>query len=273
MRTLIHQSLHDFAMSKDVLRTISRHGQRLPRLVLSGGHRRSAATRPDEPHHGLAAEIFGKNTCYNQDDRCFPIPKSICCKLIDIVDYLWVEDEDCREMPRPDADLEAISRELSNVYHWIWDLQPPRCSGCPRRCTARRTWERIRNALAFGTINPKEFEIYRTEPPNPIGRCWASGTVLGYRFNALVFPDHADQSSYELGRSRISKLEIMRPEGFRRLVNFDRGWDIRPDSEVARKGRANRLQAACKKSLSFLFAPWYKANGEALEKVFWEERE
>ena len=62
----------------DVLRTISRHGLRLPRLVLSGGHRRSAASRPNEPRHNAAAEMFGKNTCYNQDDCCFPVPKSIC---------------------------------------------------------------------------------------------------------------------------------------------------------------------------------------------------
>lgn len=228
----------------DVLRTIFRHGLRLPRLVLSGGHRRSAASRPNEPRHGLAAEIFGKNTCYNQDDRCFPVPKSICCKLIDIVDYLWVEDEDCREMPRPDPDLETVSEKLSDVYHWIWEVQSSRCSGCPRRCgTARRTWERIRNALGFGTIKPKDFEIYCTEPPNPIGRCWAFGTVLGHAFNGLVFPDHADQAAYELGKSRISKLEIMSPEGFRRSVNFDRGWDIRPDSEVLERA----VQIVCKR--------------------------
>jgi hypothetical protein len=67
--------------------------------------------------------------------------------------------------------------------------------------------------------------------------------VLGHAFNALVFPDHADQAAYELGKSRISKLEIMSPEGFRRSVNFDRGWDIRPDSEVLERA----VQIVCKR--------------------------
>lgn len=35
--------------------------------------------------------------------------------------------------------------------------------------------------------------------------------------SALVFPNHADQASYELGTGRISKLGIMRPDGSRQL--------------------------------------------------------
>ena len=40
-----------------------------------------------------------------------------------------------------------------------------------------------------------------------------------------------------------SERGSMRPEGSRRLVNFDRGWDIRPDSEVLERA----VQIVCKR--------------------------
>ena len=39
---------------------------------------------------------------------------------------------------------------------------------------------------------------------------WVIGTLNGHRFDALVFPEHAECPDYELGDSRISKLWIKR---------------------------------------------------------------
>ena len=35
---------------------------------------------------------------------------------------------------------------------------------------------------------------------------WVCGTIAGHRFDALVFPEHADNPEWEIGDSRISKL-------------------------------------------------------------------
>lgn len=59
---------------------------------------------------------------------------------------------------------------------------------------------------------------------------WALGRIGDYRFEALVFPEHAVHPSFELGDSRISKLYIRRESDRTTLVNFDRGWDTRPAS-------------------------------------------
>ena len=60
------------------------------------------------------------------------------------------------------------------------------------------------------------------------GGTWVCGTIAGYRFDALVFPEHADSPDYELGDSRISKLRLQRLADKTTVLNFDRGWDIRP---------------------------------------------
>ena len=63
---------------------------------------------------------------------------------------------------------------------------------------------------------------------------WVTGTIAGHRFDALVFPEHADCPDYELGESRISKLWIQRLADHQIVVNFDRGWDIRPVTKSAK---------------------------------------
>jgi hypothetical protein len=55
---------------------------------------------------------------------------------------------------------------------------------------------------------------------------WVSGTVAGYRFDALVFPEHADNPDWELGDSRISKLWIARLKNKETVFNWDRGLDM-----------------------------------------------
>ena len=68
-----------------------------------------------------------------------------------------------------------------------------------------------------------------------VGGTWISGTIAGHKFDALVFPEHAECESYELGTSRISKLWIKNIEENREVTNFDRGWDVEPTTPAARQ--------------------------------------
>jgi hypothetical protein len=67
------------------------------------------------------------------------------------------------------------------------------------------------------------------------GGAWVIGTIAGHRFNALVFPEHAECPDYELGDSRISKLWLQQIADKTTVVNFDRGWDQRPANATAAK--------------------------------------
>jgi hypothetical protein len=59
-----------------------------------------------------------------------------------------------------------------------------------------------------------------------------SGTLSGHRFEALVFPEHAENPDYELGDSRISKLWIQRLADKREVFNWDRGADLNANDET-----------------------------------------
>ena len=57
---------------------------------------------------------------------------------------------------------------------------------------------------------------------------WVIGTISGHRFDALVFPEHAECPGYELDDSRISKLWIKRlsdekEERTSELFDFEHG--------------------------------------------------
>ena len=58
------------------------------------------------------------------------------------------------------------------------------------------------------------------------GGTWVAGTIAGYRFEALVFPEHAENPAWELGDSRISKLWIARLKNKETVFNWDRGMDM-----------------------------------------------
>lgn len=58
------------------------------------------------------------------------------------------------------------------------------------------------------------------------GGTWICGTLSGHRFDALVFPEHADNREWEIGESRISKLFIQRLADKRTVFNWDRGADV-----------------------------------------------
>ena len=51
-----------------------------------------------------------------------------------------------------------------------------------------------------------EFNVTRIDPRRA-GGTWVFGTILRFRFEALVFEEHAESEDFELKRSRISKLE------------------------------------------------------------------
>jgi hypothetical protein len=111
-----------------------------------------------------------------------------------------------------------------------------------------------------------ELDIYYLEPPNPKGNCWAMGEVLGYRFAAKVYPLHALDPSFELGRSRISKLEIRRFENDRLMVNFQRGWDLRPDSEILERA----VQILCERLAKEVFPRWsFRVINRTVIRIGW----
>ncbi|HEV2971769.1 MAG TPA: hypothetical protein VGY55_17475 [Pirellulales bacterium] len=64
---------------------------------------------------------------------------------------------------------------------------------------------------------------------------WVCGTIAGHRFDALVFPEHAENPEWELDESRISKLWLARPwlHGHTTVFNWDRGADVLAADPVA----------------------------------------
>jgi hypothetical protein len=62
---------------------------------------------------------------------------------------------------------------------------------------------------------------------------WVCGTIGGHRFDALVFPEHADNPEWEIGDSRISKLSVQRLADHRTVFNWDRGADVPASDAVA----------------------------------------
>ncbi|HMN41864.1 MAG TPA: hypothetical protein PKE29_13550, partial [Phycisphaerales bacterium] len=64
---------------------------------------------------------------------------------------------------------------------------------------------------------------------------WATGTIAGHDFCALVFPVHALNRDWELGDSRISKLSLTEQGRSTRVAAFDRGWDLRPTTDIAKR--------------------------------------
>lgn len=72
-----------------------------------------------------------------------------------------------------------------------------------------------------------DLEITRVTRRASGGGTWVSGMIDDeYRFDALVFPEHAEIADYELGDSRISKLWIARLKNKETVFSWDRGLDI-----------------------------------------------
>ncbi len=78
-----------------------------------------------------------------------------------------------------------------------------------------------------------DLEITKTTRRASGGGTWVCGTLCGHRFDALVFPEHAENPDWESGDSRISKLFVQRLADKREVFNWDRGADVPAADEIA----------------------------------------
>jgi hypothetical protein len=84
----------------------------------------------------------------------------------------------------------------------------------------------------MNTTNPEDLdlgfdlEITKTTRRASGSGTWVCGSLCGHRFDALVFPEHADNPEWEIGDSRISKLWVQRIVDKRQVFNWDRGADV-----------------------------------------------
>ena len=78
--------------------------------------------------------------------------------------------------------------------------------------------------------------------PKPKDGCggWATGRLGGFRFEAKVYPEHAEFPSFEIGRSRISKLELRRLDTNAIAYAWDRGPDT-PATDAEAQQAVDRL--------------------------------
>lgn len=77
--------------------------------------------------------------------------------------------------------------------------------------------------------------VLTIQPRSKTESGWASGRIGGFRFEALVFPAHALIASYEIGRSRISKLQVRRLDDDTLVYNWDRGLDHDAPDQATRQ--------------------------------------
>jgi len=71
-----------------------------------------------------------------------------------------------------------------------------------------------------------DFEITETTRRAAGAGTWVCGTLCGHRFDALVFPEHAENPEWEIGESRISKFWVQRIADKQQVFNWDRGADV-----------------------------------------------
>ena len=78
----------------------------------------------------------------------------------------------------------------------------------------------------------RQMQLLQTMTIQMDGR-WLKGMIDGYEFFALVFQTG---SKYGINEGRISKLAVRHKlqsltEVSRYIINYDRGWDIKPEAE------------------------------------------
>jgi hypothetical protein len=77
------------------------------------------------------------------------------------------------------------------------------------------------------TMYDFELTIKNITPRENANGTWVDGTIdQRYRFQALVFAEHAESEEYELGRSRVSKLWVQDTTAKTTVFHFDRGLDV-----------------------------------------------
>ena len=84
------------------------------------------------------------------------------------------------------------------------------------------------------------FTIMDIEPRQYAPGDWVTGWIYGFRFCALVFFGHANNPSWEIARSRISKLELRDQYKDRIVYSWDRGEDL-PATEYGSKAAVEFL--------------------------------
>lgn len=98
------------------------------------------------------------------------------------------------------------------------------CDACPHEEFRNnpRWWLTLEAGDDQGAAEPPGIKIVR-----PWGESgWVSGTIGEFRFCAKVY---GAPSKHGINGGRVSKLEIKK--GTMPAVNYDRGWDIRPESD------------------------------------------
>src|SRR5262245_58897765 len=90
------------------------------------------------------------------------------------------------------------------------------------------------NATNDGLDLGFDLEITKIERRRSAAGTWVSGTLHGHRFDALVFPEHAENPEYEIDDSRISKLWLQRISDRTVVFNWDRGPDVPATDTIAR---------------------------------------
>src|SRR5688572_9959388 len=71
-----------------------------------------------------------------------------------------------------------------------------------------------------------DLRITRVTRRHATAGTWVAGRLNGHRFEALVFPEHADNPEWEIGDSRISKLWLQRLADRRMVYDWDRGPNV-----------------------------------------------
>ncbi len=89
---------------------------------------------------------------------------------------------------------------------------------------------RARSHEAQPTRSDTVIEVQRIESNG-----WVIGTVGEYRFNALIFREHAADPAWELADSMISKLWVQHRG--QTVFNWDRGLDVDAANEEVQDNR------------------------------------
>lgn len=92
------------------------------------------------------------------------------------------------------------------------------------------------NQTAANDFEPDDLRIRTTRRDPRLGGAgvWATASVAGHEFEALIFPGHAENPAYEVGGdSRISKLWVKRLADGAVVYNWDRGLDVPPANALA----------------------------------------
>jgi hypothetical protein len=78
-----------------------------------------------------------------------------------------------------------------------------------------------------------DLEITKVSRRETGGGTWVRGRLHGHRFDALVFPAHAEYAEWEFEASQSSKLWLQRLSDRRTVFNWDRGADVPAADETA----------------------------------------